>query len=268
MSSIAATQFLPVVAAAGAAKDFLVVSLHDLAPSTQPVADKMLSDLAHLGARTCSLLVVPDFHHQGASMKNRQFVSWMRGLEAQGHEIVIHGYFHERPRRPGEKMTDRFVTRVYTQDEGEFYDLRYDEAFRRIKLARDEFRAAGLNPRGFVAPAWLLSPEAEQAARDAGMEYTTRLGSIRDLRSGEIYRAKSLVYSVRNSWRAACSLVWNGALARLLKSSPILRLSVHPPDYAHPSVWRQISGLVRQLAEARTAITYQDWLAERRIRSL
>src|ERR1051326_6085027 len=245
MSSIAATQFLPVVAAPSAAKDFLVVSLHDLAPSTQPVADKMLADLAHLGARTCSLLVVPDFHHQGGSMKNRQFVSWMRGLEAQGHEIVIHGYFHQRPRRPGEKMTDRFVTRVYTQDEGEFYDLRYDEAFRRIKLARDEFRAAGLNTRGFVAASWLLSSEAEQAARDAGMEYTTRLGSIRDLRSGETYRARSLVYSVRNRWRAASSLAWNGALARLLKSSPILRLSVHPPDYAHPSVWRQISALVR-----------------------
>lgn len=267
MSSIAATQFLPVVATASAAKEFLVVSLHDLAPSNQPMADKMISEFAQRGVRTCSLLVVPDYHHQGASMKNRQFVSWLRGLEAQGHEIVIHGYFHQRPRRRGEKMKDQFVTRVYTQDEGEFYDLRYDEAFRRIKLARDEFRAAGLNPIGFVAPAWLLSAESEQAARDAGIEYTTRLRSIRDLRSGKFYRSRSLVYSLRNGWRRAISLAWNAALARLLRSNSLLRLSVHPTDHDYPGVWRQIMNLVGRFADSRTATTYQDWVAERRIRS-
>src|ERR1700751_4952910 len=170
MTSIAATQFLPVVATASAARNFLVVSVHDVAPSAQAVTGKIVSELARRGARTCSLLVVPDYHHQGASIKDGQFVSWLRDLEAQGYEIVIHGYFHQRPRRRSEPLRDRFVTRVYTQDEGEFYDLRYDEAFRRIKSARDEFRAAGLHPRGFVAPAWLLSAEAEQAARDAEME--------------------------------------------------------------------------------------------------
>ena len=153
-------------------------------------------------------------------MRDRQFVSWLRNLEAAGNEIVIHGYFHERPARERESFLEKLVTQSYTQSEGEFYDLGYDEAFRRIKTARDEFLAGGLKPRGFVAPAWLLSSEGERAARDAEMEYTTRLRTVRDLRSGEIFPARSLVYSVRNTWRRAVSLAWNAALARILGSKP------------------------------------------------
>ena len=266
MTSAVATQFLPVVAAASATRDFLIVSIHDVAPATQSTTEKIISELAEKGIRHCSLLVVPDYHHQGTSMQDRQFVSWLRNLEAAGNEIVIHGYFHERPRRGRESLLETFVTQFYTQGEGEFYDLGYDEAFRRIKTARDEFQAAGLKPRGFVAPAWLLSSESERAARDAEMEYTTRLGTVCDLRSGETFPARSLVYSVRNSWRRAVSLIWNAALNRALESKPLLRLSIHPPDFSHPAIWRQIVDLISETVPARTPTTYQDWIAERRLK--
>ena len=266
MTSVAATQFLPIVATPSATKDFLVVSIHDVAPSTQPVTENILSQLAQKGVRHCSLLVVPNYHHRGASMQNRQFVSWLRNLEAAGHEIVIHGYFHQRPRASPETLADKFVTRFYTQGEGEFYDLDYADALRRIKTARDEFQSAGLKPRGFVAPAWLLNNAGERAARDAEMEYTTRLRNVVDLRSGEIFPARSLVYSVRNGWRRATSLAWNAALGGVLKGKPLVRLSIHPPDYSYPAVWRQIVDLVSGMAPIRTPTTYQDWIADQRIR--
>ena len=266
MTSAVATQFLPGVAAASATKDYLVVSLHDVAPSTQPVADKIISELTQRGVRHCSLLVVPDYHHQGASMQDRQFVSWLRNLEATGHEIVIHGYFHERPSRAAESSFEKFVTRIYTQGEGEFYDLGYDEAFRRIKTAHDEFQAVGLKPRGFVAPAWLLSADGERAARDAEMEYTTRLRTVLDLRSGETSPARSIVYSVRNGWRRGVSLVWNAALTQILKDAPLVRVSIHPPDFSHPTIWRQIVDLISRMAPDRTPTTYQDWIADQRLK--
>ena len=264
MSSLAATQFLPVLATASATQDFVVVSVHDVEPSTQPIADRIVSELARRGIRTCSLLVVPDYHHQGAAMKDRQFVAWLRDLEATGHEIVVHGYFHERPRHGRESILDKLVTRFYTEGEGEFYDLGYDEALRRIKTAREEFLVNGLKPRGFVAPAWLLSAKGEQAARDAEMEYTTRLRRVIDLRSGETFAARSIVYSVRNSWRRATSLVWNAALGRALKHNPLLRVSIHPADYSQPAVWRQIVDFVSAVGGTRTPTTYQDWIAEQR----
>src|SRR5947207_6207975 len=266
MSTIAATEFLPLVATGAATRDFMVVSLHDVAPSTQQTANTIISELARRGVRVCSLLVVPDYHHQGLFTRDTGFVSWLRGLEAEGHEIVIHGYFHERPRRAKETLRDQFVTRFYTQNEGEFYDLGYEEALSRIAGARDEFRAHGLKPRGFVAPAWLLGGEAERAARDAQMEYTTRLRTVCDLRSGNVFPARTLVYSVESNWRRPGSRTWNAALFRFQKGTSLLRISIHPFDYSHPAIWRQIAAFIEGSAESRTATTYPQWIADQRLR--
>src|SRR5436309_3287780 len=240
MTSVVANQFLPLVAAAAATTDSIVFSVHDVAPHSRDVTEKIIIELAHRGVSTCSLLVVPDYRHQGLATKDRQFVSWLRDLQSAGYEIVIHGYFHERPRHANETIRDKCFTRLYTADEGEFYDLDYDEAFRRITTARDEFRASGLKPRGFVAPAWLLGTEAERAARDAELEYTTRLRTVRDLRSGEEFPVRSIVYSVRSNWRRAISRAWNATLFQFLENNAFLRLSIHPPDYSHPIIWGQI----------------------------
>jgi uncharacterized protein len=265
MTSLATAESLPILATASARKDFLVVSIHDVAPSKREIVEKIISDLARKGVRVCSLLVVPDYHHEGLFSQDRQFVSWLRDLEAAGHEIVIHGYFHERPTRDGETLRDKFFTRFYTQREGEFYDLNYDEALRRITKARDEFRAAGFTPRGFIAPAWLLNTDGERATRDADLEYTTRLTSVRDLRSGETFPARSLVYSVQSHWRRVTSRAWNRTLMELTKNKPLVRLGLHPPDRLYPRVWGQIIDLVDRMQSVRTPTTYRDWIAEQRI---
>lgn len=244
----------------------LVVSLHDVAPATWETCRRILAEFQDCAIRTCSLLVVPNYHHHGSSFENRAFVSWLQELDKAGHEIVIHGYFHQRPRRAGDSLTNRFVTQVYTQDEGEFFDLDYDQAKRRIGTAREEFEQAGLKPHGFVAPAWLLGPEAERAARDCGIEYTTRIGSVHDLRSGDTFSSRSLVYSVRNGWRRGASLCWNGALAQVFRNTSLVRLSVHPVDYDHPAIWHQIVGFLKEMPSERTPTTYRDWMVEWRIR--
>lgn len=264
MTGATATSFPAFVAPAAARNDRLVVSLHDVAPPTRETAEQIIHHLHRHGVNVCSLLVVPDYHHSGRSMDDQKFVGWLRELEVAGHEIVIHGYFHERPVKPRETLRTRLLTQSYTSGEGEFYDLDYEEALGRIKRAQEEFTAAGLQPRGFIAPAWLLSAEAERAATDAEMEYTTRLTNITDLRSGQVFPARSLVYSVRSGWRRTASLAWNGALAALQSSNSLVRLSIHPPDLAHPNVWAQISHLADNFAATRTPTTYRDWIAERR----
>ena len=266
MSTIAAAEFLPLVATAGAASDSVVVSLHDVAPCTQQITSTIISELSAHGVHVCSVLVVPNYHHKGLFARNCEFVTWLRALEADGHEVVIHGFFHERPRQRKETLRDKFVTRFYTQNEGEFYDLSYEEALRRITTARDEFRALGIKPRGFIAPAWLLGNEAEQAIRDAELEYTTRLRTVCDLRSESSFPARTLVYSVHNRWRRAVSRSWNAALFRLMRTKPLLRISIHPPDYLQSAIWKQILAFIAATKNARTATTYQDWIAEQRLK--
>jgi predicted deacetylase len=265
VTAVDATSFPIFAAAADAEKRPAVVSIHDVAPSTRAASERILDELGRSGVRVCSLLVVPNYHRTGAAMRDAGFVRWLRDLEADGHEVVIHGYFHQRPRRAGESWRERFVTRCYTSDEGEFYDLGYRDAFERISRAREEFAAAGLTPRGFIAPAWLLGPQGERAAADAEMEYTTRLTNVRDLRSGEEFAARSLVYSVRSGWRRAVSLGWNAALARALAAAPLLRLAVHPPDLEHAEIWRQIERLAGSISDNRIVTTYRDWVGDQRI---
>lgn len=244
----------------------MIVSVHDVAPATRAAAEEIVAALSRHRVPVCSLLVVPNYHHGGSFAEDRGFVRWLQALEEQGHEIVIHGYFHERRRRNGENLAGKFLTQLYTRDEGEFYDLDYDEAFRRITKARDEFVGAGLTPRGFIAPAWLLGSAAERAAAEAEMEYTTRLTGVRDLRSGNNFPARTLVYSVRSGWRRVASLAWNSALARQLAGAPLARVSIHPSDRDHPEIWRQVLRLTDRLVENRTPTTYRDWIADRRNR--
>lgn len=265
MTGASATSLSSIFAlSAEAERAALVVSIHDVAPVTQVRAEEIISELTHHGVAVCSLLVVPNYHHGGCFIEDRGFVRWLQNLETKGHEIVIHGYFHERPQRSRETVSTKLFTRFYTNNEGEFYDLDYDEALRRISRARDEFASAGLTPRGFIAPAWLLGTPGERAAADAELEYTTRLAAVRDLRSGENYPARTLAYSVRSGWRRTTSLAWNNLLVRQLAEAPLARISIHPPDRDHPEIWDQILRLTDKLMEDRSATTYRDWIAEKR----
>ncbi len=220
----------------------------------------MLAQLNGLGVAHCSLLVVPNYHHSGPSLGDETFAAWLRELEGQGHEMVIHGFYHQRTRRAGEGIRQKAITRLYTADEGEFYDLAYDEALDLIRTARADFTAHGLHPSGFIAPAWLLSVEAERAVRDAGLLYTTTLREVRNFSAAREFSSQSLVYSVRSDWRCALSLVWNRALFRRLARNPLLRLGLHPPDFDHPGIWRQIKALTSKAVRDRHPMTYQDWL--------
>jgi predicted deacetylase len=193
-----------------------------------------------------------------------QFGPILRQLAAAGHEIVIHGYHHLRDRKPGESVRDKVTTRFYTANEGEFYDLDRTTALQLVTKAREEFQQLGLSPGGFIAPAWLLGRDAEEALRDAACEYTTRLGTVLDLRSGQNFASQSLVWSVRSSWRRQMSLAWNSLLFRRLTANPLLRISIHPVDLKHPKIWQQIGELITRALADREPLTYLAWLTRQR----
>ena len=200
----------------------LVVSLHDISPRTRSVCVRAMEELTELGLRHASLLVIPDHHREGHIRNDLGLCVWLAKLAQAGHEIVVHGYYHQRPRRNTESLVEKATTRVYTADEGEFYDLGRADARRLFCQARDEFQSAGLHATGFIAPAWLLSREAENALREEGCEYTTRLRTVLDLQRKRKYRSQSLVWSVRSPWRRRTSRVWNAFLFRRNARAPLL----------------------------------------------
>ena len=241
----------------------LVVSLHDVSPLTRDVFTLMLRELADLGVTKTSLLVIPNHHHRGHMLDDHSFCRWLESLAKQGHELVIHGYYHQRPSRPNESARQRWITRVYTQGEGEFFDLPEEEAATLLARAQTDFSKLDTpEPTGFIAPAWLLGSEAGRAVKKAGFRYTTTLTAVHSVAvkyhafERNRLRSQSLVYSCRNLWRRTCSLLWNAMLRRRLRNSPLLRLGLHPPDYRHPSVWQQIKRFAREEAGHRAVTTY------------
>lgn len=196
-------------------------------------------------------------------MADPDFCSWLHEMEAGGHEIVIHGFFHERARRRHEVVRAKILTRFHTADEGEFFDLSYLDALQRIRQARHDFEAHGFHPHGFIAPAWLLGAEAERAAIDACMDYTTTIRTIRDFAEGRIFTSQSLVYSVRSAWRRVMSLAWNRLLFRHQAKNPLLRLGIHPPDIGYRAIWNQITRLIDEALRDRRPMTYESWLGEK-----
>jgi predicted deacetylase len=240
----------------------LVVSIHDVSPLTRKLVFAMVGDVAAAGVEHLALLVIPNHHSKAPIREDPDFCDWLR-RSTRRHEVVLHGYFHSRPRSAG-GWWDTFVTEHYTAHEGEFYDLSESEATQRLERGKHEFTELGLETRGFIAPAWLLGRDAERAVRTVGFEYTTRLRTFNDLMTGEETVSHSLVWSVRSAWRRVASLCWNRLLARQLSRAPLLRIGLHPGDWQHGAVRRQALHLVRSALAAREAITYEEWLARLR----
>ncbi len=238
----------------------MVVSIHDVSPSTRARTQAILDDLLAAGAAVTSLLVIPDHHRRGLISGDRGFAAWLREKCGEGHEAVVHGYYHLRAGRTSDGPWKRIVTRSYTAGEGEFYDLDEEAAGRLLADGRRAFDACGVTYSGFIAPAWLLGAAAEQAVRRAGFDYTTRIASVSDFRGGTVHPSRSLVWSVRAGWRRACSLGWNALLERTLHAAPLLRVGIHPPDWDHPAIRRQILQIVGRALLRREAMTYAQWL--------
>lgn len=237
----------------------LVVSIHDVAPATRRLVERILSDLAEAGVGRTSLLVVPDYHRQGVMNEDPVFCAWLRRLQEGGHEMVLHGYEHLRERRVSDRPWKRLVTECYTAGEGEFHDLDRAEAARRLERGRAAFGAAGLRARGFIAPAWLLGKEAFQAVTEAGFDYTVTLRQFIPLDGRPPTHSQSMVYSVRAAWRRRVSLIWNSMLFARLRRVPLLRLSLHPVDWEHPAIRAHAMKSVGRALVRRTAIPYEGW---------
>ena len=242
----------------------LVVSIHDVSPATQQRTEEILRDLKTSGIPRTSLLVIPDHHHRGLVSDNAAFSEWLKAACAEGNEAVLHGYYHIRKNRDTDGPVKRLITRSYTAGEGEFLDLEKDAARQLLDRGRTAVESCGVRVPGFIAPAWLLGVEAEQAVREAGFQYTTRIASVSDFLTGNVYRSRSQVWSVRAGWRRACSLAWNSLLFEKTLAAPLARIGIHPPDWDHPRIREQILRLTGNALAGREPMTYEVWLSRMR----
>lgn len=233
------------------------VVLHDVSPARWEGCLRVLAELRRCASAAgvrlpLSLLVVPQMH--GDTELPPRYLRWLQGMAGAGHELLLHGLTHrdEGPALRG--VGDWLLRRRYTAGEGEFAALSHAEATERLLAGREWAHDHGLAMDGFVAPAWLLSPQSLQAVADAGFRHTCTLTQVIALPQRHVLPAPSLVFSTRAAWRRGLSLAWNTLLAHRQREAPLLRLELHPGDGEHSAVLRCWTRLLDEALRTRTPL--------------
>ena len=229
----------------------LSVSLHDVAPATLDDCRDTLAFLDDLRVSPVALLVVPDYRGLGRADRDAGFCEFLRARARLGDEIVLHGLCHHDTLPPPHGIRDWIERRVCAGGEAEFAHLSGEHARLRILRGLAILRAAGWRPRGFVAPAWLMSPGTQEALESLPLKYCATRNFVHALDSDRRIAAPSLVVSTRNHWRRGLSTLWSQARLIRLVRSPVIRFALHPRDIRYgalEALWRRLLG---QMADRR-----------------
>jgi predicted deacetylase len=236
-----------------------IVSLHDFHPGSLGVIRDQVRAMQEVGVNRFSILVVPEFHHGRATLEHSESVAFLEERLEQGDELVLHGFYHDRV---GLAQGSYFWTRIYSNDEAEFFDIGRVEADERLRKGRELWVKRGWPLTGFIAPGWLMPGWVEGVLREHGFAYTTRLREVLDLCSGQVTVSQSLCYSTRSWWRWRASLVWNRSLFERVKQERVIRLGLHPADWNVGAVKEQIVRLSGEAVEGGfEPRSYQDYVA-------
>ena len=231
----------------------LVVSIHDVTPAYAPEVARLWG-LCAARRVAPALLVVPNWHGRWPLHEHPEFVSWLLARALEGAEIVLHGERHDEiglPRRLGDAL--RAFGR--TAGEGEFLTLDEAAAKERIQRGLRVLRDLGLQPIGFVPPAWLAREGCDRAVSSSGLGFTEDQYAVRVFPSGRRLPSPVVRWSSRSSARAVASVAVAAGRWRLQRRAGLMRLALHPQDLSHPAT---AASLVRSL---------DRWLSLRRATS-
>jgi predicted deacetylase len=196
----------------------LLVSIHDVTPALEDGVRRLWAMCAARGLSP-ALLVVPDWQGEWPLERHPGFVRWLREQASGGAEIVLHGERHSR---------------------GEFQALDRAAARERIDRGLGSLRALGLEPAGFVPPAWRALEDGHAAVRDAGLGFSEDERSIRLFPAGRRLASPAVRWSARTPVRAWGSVVVAGGRWLFQRCARYPRVAFHPQDYAHPRTTRNL----------------------------
>ncbi len=222
------------------------VSIHDVSPAWASEVELALEACARIGARP-ALLVVPNFHGEAPLLEDEPFCARLRDLQATGHEIYLHGFFHESRRRTVDRGAARlrwlFAQRVVSGGEAEFSDVTEDEARARLDDGERVLREAGLRIDGFIAPAWSFPAWLLPILAARGYRFTEDHMKIYDPARGRERASVVLNYASRSPARMLSTV----AYCRVAKHARALfpaRVAIHPADMRFALLRHEVAHLL------------------------
>jgi predicted deacetylase len=239
----------------------LLVSVHDVTPAHEARLAALYRLLDEAGVRHFALLVVPNWHGAWPLEEFPSFTAELHERAAGGTTVFLHGLRHDEVGQP-RSLAHRARTFGRTNREGEFASLPPEEAQARIARGLATLRQAGLDPIGFVPPAWLARPGLDRIALDAGLALTEDARAV--FVRGRRVAAPATCWSTRSAWRRTGSAVVAAARLRFERSQPLVRLALHPHDADWSRVLDSCRRTLMRLLDQRAPIDYRELMGRTR----
>jgi predicted deacetylase len=257
----------------------LAVALHGIEPATFERCAVMRDWLADHGVDRVTLLVIParDLHPVGSRCPD--MIEWLYERRGAGDSIAQHGFQHVRAHGPG--TARQLIARARGRRNGEFVGLDQEETRRAVHAGWRVLKLAGVEPDGFVAPAYAYTPALRQtlslrfrwwaslmrvhrAPQRLALSVATgaypypRAEATAD--RGEEVIAGSLAPAWSLAANGPVSRAFSPALVRAgsLLPTDTLRLDLHPSDLTHTRHMLALEWVLARAASRRTAITYRE----------
>jgi Uncharacterized protein conserved in bacteria (DUF2334) len=216
------------------------VALHGIEPATFERCALVRDWLDDHGVDRMTLLVIParDLHPVGE--RSPAMIDWLGERRRAGDSIAQHGFQHVGSR--------------------EFMGLDGEETRRAVHAGWRLLKLAGVEPDGFVAPAYAYTDALRSALT---LRFRWWAGLLR------VHRTHPALGSeTREPLSPALSLAASGPLSRALAPPLVrigsllptstLRLDVHPAYLQHPRHMLALEWVLKRAGGQRKAVTYMD----------
>lgn len=204
-----------------------LISLHDVMPHTLTDVRATLDLLATLGIFRVSLLVVPGLPW------SRTDLEALRALDAEGHEIVAHGWQHETsPRRPLHRLHAVLISR----NAAEHLALSPDDIAHLMCRSRRWFEAHSVQvPDTYIPPAWALGGLSRSVMASLPYSRIETLSGVHVRQSDGFFTLQHmplLGFEADSMPRARFLTHWNRLQLRLSRRfGRPPRIALHPADH-------------------------------------
>jgi predicted deacetylase len=226
----------------------LAICLHDVEHDTLDRCRSIRQWLGDRCADRITLLAIPD-GRRGPLVADDDCARWLRERAAAGDAIAQHGLHHRRSQRAGRARD--WVADRQGGTAAEFVGLTPSQTIAAVHDGHTLLQAAGLHPRGFVAPAYAYT-SALRRELHRRFDWHAALLVIHGPRP--LYApAHGLGTSTTFKRRTSPTVIRAGA--RL--TGRLLRVDVHPADFDLPCHLEALDAVLRKTA-GRRPVTYDD----------
>ncbi|MGH7283195.1 MAG: DUF2334 domain-containing protein [Polyangiaceae bacterium] len=224
------------------------LSIHDVSPAWEAEVDEALEACEAIGAKP-ALLVVPNFHGRASLADHPRYAARLRELQAAGHEIFLHGFFHksgvgdEAARSDVSGFQHFFRQKIVSAGEAEFADVSRDEAAKRLDDGAKMLENAGLRIDGFVAPAWSMPKWLLPMLAERKLAFSEDHARIYDTTRDRSRVSLVLNFASRTPSRLLSSAAY-ARLARPLRRIFPTRVAIHPADMQFQLLRQEVRSLL------------------------